>query len=75
MTMKKALSVTSVIILIAAAVCLALGLFFRWSYSSVMDGSAELYARLLRRSRIFLFTSAGLALASAVLFAVRHFRY
>ena len=73
--MKKTLLVAAVILLIAAVLCIAAGMFFRWTYGSVMDGSAALYARLLRRSRIFLGSGLALALASAALFAVRHFRY
>ena len=69
--MKKTLPIIGVILLIAAVLCFAVSLWFRFMSASVMDGTAALHARLARLIRSFFFTGAGLALSGAALLAVR----
>ena len=67
----KIFLILSVVLLVLAILCLAVGIWFRMMYGSVMDGTASLYARLNRLYQIFLWLGAGLFLAGGILFAMR----
>ena len=68
--MKKTLLIIGVILLIAAVICFGVSMFFRWAAYSVLDGTAELYARLFRRYHLFLLLGAGSLLSGAVLLVI-----
>ncbi len=68
--MKKTLLIIGIILLAAAVICFGISFFFHWMATSVMDGSAELYARLFRRSHIFLLLGAVLSIPGIVMLVV-----
>lgn len=70
-SMKKALLIIGIVIIVACVISLALALLFRYSYFHVLDGSAELYARLNRRMVIAFVTSVVFAAAAVICFIAR----
>ena len=69
--MKKALLIIGIVIVVACVLALVLGLFFRFSYYHVMDGSQTLYDRLHRRMIISFVAVIVLAVIAAVCFIAR----
>ena len=63
--MKKALLIIGIILLAAAGICIGLSIWFHHSAHSFMDGTASLYARLMRQFRTFLFVGLGLSVSGA----------
>ena len=62
-----------IILLVLAAICIGIGLFYHWAVFSVMDGTQNLYDRLFRMRRIFLFSGAGFFLSGIVFLAISRF--
>ena len=67
--MKKAFLILGAVLLIAAVIFCALGLFFRHAALSVMDAPTGLIARLFTAGRVFLLLGIGLALPGAAVLA------
>ena len=63
--MKKTLLTIGIILLVIAVISFAVSIFYHWAHRSVLDGSAELYSRLTRRYRTFLYIGIGMALLAA----------
>ena len=70
--MKKTLLTIGIVLLVLAMICLLVGLFYHWAVFSVMDGSQNLYDRLFRMRRIFLFSGIGFFLSGVVFLAISH---
>lgn len=70
--MKKTLLTIGIVLLVLAMICLLAGLFYHWAVFSVMDGSQNLYDRLFRMRRIFLFSGIGFFLSGVVFLAISH---
>ena len=70
--MKKALLTIGIVLLVLAMICLLAGLFYHWAVFSIMDGSQNLYDRLFRMHRIFLFSGIGFFLSGVVFLAISH---
>lgn len=71
MRMKKLLLMIGVAIIIAGVILLAYAALNLFGYYRVMDGSAELYARLHQRATVSFVTGAVLVLLGAVSMIVR----
>ena len=69
--MKKTLLIIGIVLLVSAAVCLALALYFHWAVYSVLDGSQNLYDRLFRMRRSFLLSGIGLSVSGALILVIR----
>ena len=69
--MKKILLISGMISLIAGALSFLLSAFFRHGYYNVLDGSAELYARLSQRMMIFFVIGIILAVVGIASMVIR----
>lgn len=69
--MKKFLLIAGIIIIVACVIALLLGALFLSGYHNVLDGSAELYAKLHKRAIMFFVISGILAVAAAACFIFR----
>lgn len=65
--MKKVMIVVGAVLLAAAVILLGIGLLFRGAALTVMDGTANLIARLFAASRVFLLLGAGAAVPGIAL--------
>ncbi|MBO4680964.1 MAG: hypothetical protein J5623_03600 [Clostridiales bacterium] len=71
--MRKALLIIGIIVLALGVSALLLALFFKWAYSSVLDGSQALYDRLHQRMIISLVAGIILAVIGVVCLIARRF--
>ena len=71
--MKKVIWIVSIVLIIAAAVCFGLSVWYDHLGGSVMDGPGDFYANAYRQYRLFLGCGIGLLVADGVLLAIRHF--
>ena len=69
--MKKTLMIWGIILFIMAAVCLCAAWLYHRLYTGVMDGTAQMYAMMLRKRNIFLIVGGALAVIGVVLLAIR----
>ena len=69
--MKKSLLVIGILLIIAAAMCLAFGALNLFGYYNVLDGSNELYRTLHQRMTIFFLIGIILGVIGAVSLIIR----
>lgn len=69
--MRKILLIAGIILFVACAIAFLAAIFFNYAYMHVLDGSAELYARLHSRAVIALVVGIVLAVVGIVCFIVR----
>ena len=69
--MKKTLLIIGIVCLVIGALALAFGLFSRFGYYHVLDGSSELYMRLHKRMVIGYIVAAVFAVSGAICLIMR----
>ena len=68
--MKKTLMIWGIMLFIMAAVCLCAAWLYHRLYAGVMDGSAQMYANMLRKRNIFLIAGGIMAVGGILLLAI-----
>ncbi len=69
--MKKVLLKCGICLLVLAVICFGIAVFYHWAVFSVMDGTKNLYDRLFRMRRIFLYAGIALSIAGAAALVIR----
>ena len=69
--MKKTLLIFGIVCLVIGGLALAFGLFSRFGYYHVLDGSSELYMRLHKRMIIGYIVAAVFAVSGAICLFIR----
>jgi len=69
--MKKVILILGIVLIVAAAVCFGLSLFFHFLGGSVMDGSNEFYHNAYRRYLISRNCGIGLGIAGVICIVIR----